>query len=141
MILLVEDNEDDEELTLRAFKRHQLLDEVVVVRTGEEALDFVFSAGLHAGRDTALAPVLILLDLNLPKIDGHEVLRQIRADERTKDLRVVVLTSSKKDEVTYSNVSGPTRYIRKPVAFPELADAARKLGLAWPPAGPPLPRP
>jgi CheY-like chemotaxis protein len=136
MILLVEDNEDDEELTLRAFKRHHVSDEVVIVRTGEEALDFLFGAGLYAGRDTTIAPVLTLLDLNLPKIDGYEVLRQIRADERTKDLRVVVLISSKRDEVAFSKVSGPTSYIRKPVAFPELASAAQKLGLAWP-----LPRP
>jgi two-component system response regulator len=132
MILLVEDNEDDEALTRRAFKKNQILNELVVVRTGQEALDFLFGLGDHRGRDTRLTPIVMLLDLNLPKVDGFEVLRRVRADPRTHQLRVVVLTSSKQDEdIIKSYTSSANRCVRKPVNFSEFAEAAKALGLFW----------
>jgi two-component system response regulator len=132
MILLVEDNEDDEALTLRTFRKHQVLNPVVVARTGEEALDFLFATGPHAGRDPTLVPVVMLLDLNLPKIDGFEVLRRIRADDRTRQLRVVVLTSSRQDEIIVTTIAlGASSYVRKPISVPELTDAVKPLGLSW----------
>jgi two-component system response regulator len=132
MILLVEDNEDDEALTLRAFRKNNILNEVVVARTGEEALDFLFGTGHFAGRDPTIVPLVMLLDLNLPKVDGLEVLRRVRADDRTKLLRVVVLTSSKQDEdIVTSYALGANSYVRKPVNFPEFADAVKILGLFW----------
>jgi len=132
MILLVEDNEDDEALTLRAFKKNKIFNEVVVARTGEEALDFLFGKGAYAGRDANDVPVVMLLDLNLPKVHGLEVLRQVRADDRTKLMRVVVLTSSKQDEdIVTSYALGANSYVRKPVSFPEFAAAVKVLGLFW----------
>jgi two-component system response regulator len=132
MILLVEDNEDDEALTLRALHKHQVLNQVVITRTGEEALDFLFATGPYTGRDSTLVPLVMLLDLNLPKIDGFEVLRRIRADERTRQLRVVVLTSSRQDEIIVTTVAlGASSYVRKPINVAELTDAVKPLGLSW----------
>jgi two-component system response regulator len=132
MILLVEDNEDDEVLTLRAFRKNKILNEVVITRTGEEALDFLFGTGPYAGRDPTIVPLIMLLDLKLPRIGGLEVLRRVRADDRTKRLRVVVLTSSKQDEDALASYSlGAHSYVRKPINFSELADAVKPLGLFW----------
>lgn len=132
MILLVEDNRDDEALTLRALKKNHIANDVVVVRDGAEALDFLFCTGNHSGRDTSIQPQVILLDLNLPKIDGHGVLKRIRADERTKLLPVVVLTSSKQDEDVISSYShGANAYVRKPVEFDRFTEAVKTLGMFW----------
>jgi two-component system response regulator len=131
-ILLVEDNPDDQALTLRAFKKHNITNEVVIARDGSEALDYLFGTGRHAGRDPRLAPQLVLLDLKLPKVDGLEVLRQLRADERTRLLPVVVLTSSTEErDVVESYRLGANSYVRKPVDFTEFIEAARQLGLYW----------
>jgi two-component system response regulator len=131
-ILLVEDNPDDQALTLRAFKKHNITNEVVIARDGSEALDYLFGTGRHAGRDPSLAPQLVLLDLKLPKVDGLEVLRQLRADERTRLLPVVVLTSSTEErDVVESYRLGANSYVRKPVDFTEFIEAARQLGLYW----------
>lgn len=130
VILLVEDNEYDELLALRAFKRANLLNPVVVVRDGQEALDFLFATGAHAGR--AALPALTLLDLNLPKLGGLEVLRRLRADDRTRRLPVVVLTSSDEDRDKLESYElGANAYVRKPVEFDRFIDAARTLGLFW----------
>ena len=132
MILLVEDNQDDEALTLRALKRNKIANEVVVARTGEEALDFLFGTGAHAGRDASVLPQVILLDLNLPRIDGLEVLRRVRANVRTKLLPVVVLTSSKEEQDLISGYSlGANSYVRKPVGFAEFTEAVKVLGMFW----------
>jgi CheY-like chemotaxis protein len=131
-ILLVEDNASDEKLTVLAFRKCGVANEVTVVRDGAEALDYLFATGAHAGRDTAVLPTVILLDLKLPKIDGLEVLRRIRADERTKLVPVVVLTASKEDEDILRSYSlGANAYVRKPVDFAEFAQAAKTLGLFW----------
>lgn len=131
-ILLVEDNSSDEKLTLLAFKHCGVTNEIVVARDGAEALDYVFSTGKHAGRDPTIQPMLALLDLKLPRIDGLEVLRRLRADERTKLLPVVVLTASKEEEdVVRSYSLGANAYVRKPVDFAEFAAAAKTLGLFW----------
>ena len=123
-ILLVEDNPDDEALTLRAFKKNNIMNEVVVVRDGVEALDFLFGTGNHAGRDARELPQVVLLDLKLPKLDGMEVLRRIRADERTSVLPVVILTSSKEErDVIESYRQGCNSYVRKPVDFAALVRA------------------
>ena len=141
-ILLVEDNPDDVDLTLRAFEKSHLANEIVVARDGAEALDYLFVTGAHAGRDPALMPEVILLDLNLPKLDGLEVLRRIRADERTRRLRVVILTSSKEErDVLRSYDLGANSFVRKPVDFVEFAEAARQLGLYWLVLNEPPPRP
>jgi len=131
-ILLVEDNPDDVELTLRAFKESKLANEIVVVRDGKEALDYLFCEGAYAGRDPASAPEVVLLDLKLPKIDGLEVLRRLRADERTRRQPVVVLTSSgeQKDIVT-SYDYGANSFIRKPVDYAQFLEAVKHLGLYW----------
>jgi two-component system response regulator len=132
MILFVEDNQDDEALTLRELKKHQIVNEIVVARTGEEALDFLFGAGAHAGRDLSASPRAVLLDLNLPKIDGFEVLRRIRADPRTKLLPVVVLSSSREDEdIITSYAVGANSYVRKPVDFADFAAAVKTIGAFW----------
>jgi two-component system response regulator len=131
-ILLVEDNQDDEELTLRALKKNKILNEVVVAHDGVEALDYLFGRGAYEGRDTANQPQVVLLDLNLPRIGGLDVLRSIRADPRTKLLAVVVLTSSREDEDLVRSYSlGANSYVRKPVDFTQFSDAVKTLGLFW----------
>jgi CheY-like chemotaxis protein len=132
LILLVEDNPDDEALTLRAFKKNNIGNEVVVARDGVEALDFLFGTGSYAGRDTRIMPQMILLDLKLPKIDGLEVLRRIRADERTRFLPVVILTTSKEEQdLIHSYSLGANSYVRKPVDFDQFSQAILQLGLYW----------
>jgi len=131
-ILLVEDNPDDEALTLRALHKNKLANGVVVARDGAEAVDFLFGTGAHAGRDVNDLPQIVLLDLKLPKLDGFEVLRRIRADDRTKMLPVVILTSSKEErDVVQGYRDGCNSYVRKPVNFDEFVEAARQLGLYW----------
>jgi two-component system response regulator len=131
-ILLVEDNADDEALTIRALKKNNVTNALVVARDGVEALDYLFGTGAHAGRDTTILPGLVLLDLKLPKIDGLEVLRRLRADERTRRLPVVVLTSSKEEpDMVKSYNLGANSYIRKPVDFNQFTEAVRQLGLYW----------
>ena len=131
-ILLVEDNADDEELALRALKKNKILNEVVVARDGAEALDYLFGTGVHANRDTSALPQVVLLDLNLPRIGGLDVLRRIRANEKTKFLAVVVLTSSKEDEDLINSFSlGANSYVRKPVDFAQFSEAVKTLGLYW----------
>jgi CheY-like chemotaxis protein len=131
-ILLVEDNEDDVALTLRALDRHNLKNEVVVVRDGMEALDYLFCRGVHQARNPDLLPELVLLDLNLPKLSGLEVLREIRAHESGKYLPVVVLTSSVEDrDVVESYRLGANSYVQKPVNFSEFVEATRELGMYW----------
>src|SRR3989440_10014918 len=132
MILLVEDNPDDEALTLRALQKNNIHNEVVVVRDGAKALDYLFGTGTYLGRDTNVLPQVVLLDLKLPKLDGLEVLRRLRADERTKLLPVVVLTSSNEErDLVRSYSLGANSYVRKPVDFNEFTEAARQLGLYW----------
>ena len=131
-ILLVEDNPSDVELTKRAFAKEHLNIDIVVAEDGREALDYMFAAGKFAGRNVNDLPVLVLLDLKLPMIDGHEVLRQIRADERTHRQLVIILTSSKEDhDLAVSYDLGVNSYIRKPVDFRQCAEAIRILGLYW----------
>ena len=131
-ILLVEDNPDDEALTLRALRNHNLANKVVVVRDGVEALDYLFATGPYAGRDTSDMPEVTLLDLKLPKVDGLEVLRRLRSDERTRLLPVVILTSSKEEQdVIRSYRLGANSYIAKPVDFLEFTEAVKQLGLYW----------
>ena len=132
VILLVEDNPDDEALTLRALKYNNIVNKVIVVRDGAEALDFLFGTGAHKDRDIRDLPQVVFLDLKLPKVDGLEVLKRIRADPRTKLVPVVILTSSKEEQdliAGYSN--GANSYIRKPVDFTQFAEAARQLKLYW----------
>ena len=132
VILLVEDNPDDEALTLRALKKNKIANSVVVARDGVEAVDYLFGTGAHAGRDVNDLPQIVLLDLKLPKLDGFDVLRRIRADDRTKFLPVVVLTSSKEErDVIQSYRDGCNSYVRKPVNFDEFLEAARQLGMYW----------
>lgn len=132
VILLVEDNPDDEELTLHAFRANHICNTIVVAHDGVEALDYLFARGAHAGRDPRILPSVTLLDLNLPKMDGLEVLRQIRSNEKTKLLPVVVLTSSKEDQDLLKSYGlGANSYIRKPVDFGQFSDAIRQLGLYW----------
>jgi two-component system response regulator len=132
VILLVEDNPDDLELTLRAFKKSRLMNKIVIARDGVEALDYLFASGPHSGRDTADMPHLVLLDLNLPRIDGLEVLRRMREDPRTRLVPVVVLTSSDEErDVVQSYKLGANSYVRKPVDFAQFLDAARQLELYW----------
>ncbi|MEK7280673.1 MAG: response regulator [Nitrospirota bacterium] len=132
IILLVEDNQDDEVLTLRALRQNNILNEVIVARDGVEALDYLFAAGAHKGRDTNIMPQVILLDLKLPKIDGFEVLKRIRSVSRTKHLPVVILTSSKEEKDLINGYSlGANSYICKPVDFESFIEAVRQLGLYW----------
>lgn len=132
LILLVEDNPDDEALTIRALKKANIANEIEVVSDGRAALDFLFCEGRHADRDPSWMPELILLDLKLPKVDGIEVLQYLRADARTELIPVVILTSSSQDEdIVRSYRSGANSYVRKPVDFSEFADAVANLGLYW----------
>lgn len=132
IILLVEDNPDDEALTLRALKSSNIANEVVVTRDGVEALDYLFGNGAYADRDTRVMPQVVLLDLKLPKMNGLDVLRRLRANERTKPLPVVVLTSSDEErDIIESYGLGANSYIRKPVAFAQFTEAVRQLGLYW----------
>ena len=131
-ILLVEDNGDDELLTRRAFKKNNIMNELVVAHDGVEALDYLFGTGAYVGKDTRALPQVVLLDLNLPRVGGLDVLRRIRADERTKVLPVVVLTSSKEDEdIVRSYALGANSFVRKPVEFDEFIQAIKTLGLYW----------
>lgn len=132
IILLVEDNADDEKLTLRALKKNNITNEVVVARNGLEALDYLFATGSYAGRNLSVMPQVVLLDLNLPKLDGLEVLRRVRADDRTKLLPIVILTSSNEERDRINGYGlGANSYVRKPVDFNQFSEAARQLGLYW----------
>ena len=132
MILIVEDNPDDEALTIRALRKNHIGNRLVVVRDGAEALDFLFCTGVYSNRNPHDLPQTILLDLKLPKVDGLEVLKRIRADERTSLLPVVILTSSNEErDIVQSYKNGANSYVRKPVDFNEFIDAARQLGLYW----------
>ncbi len=132
MILLVEDNRDDEALTLRALKKNNIKNEVVVAHDGVEALDYLLGIGSHAGRDLTEMPQVILLDLKLPRVDGLEVLRRLRADKRTRLLPVVILTSSNEDQDRINGYGlGANSYVRKPVDFAQFIEAVRQLGLYW----------
>ena len=132
VILLVEDNEDDEVLALRALTKNHILNRVVVARDGAEALDYLFATGTHASRAAEGAPALVLLDLKLPKISGLDVLRRLRGDKRTQCLPVVILTSSKEEQDLVTGYSlGANSYIRKPVDFNQFMEAVRQLGLYW----------
>lgn len=131
-ILLVEDNPYDEELTIAAFQENHLSNDIVVTRDGEEALDYLNGTGKYANRDISTMPQLILLDLKLPKIDGLEVLKEIRANEHTKFIPVVILTSSREQEDRIDGYTyGCNAYIRKPVDFEQFGNAVRTLGLFW----------
>ena len=132
MILLVEDNSDDEALTLRALKKNNIGNTVIVARDGAEALEFLFCTGAYSDRDPRHKPQVLLLDLKLPKVDGMEVLRRIRADPSTRALPVVILTSSKEEQdVINSYLIGVNSYVRKPVDFIQFVEAIRQLGLYW----------
>jgi len=140
----VEDNPDDVALTMRALKRANIANEIVVVRDGVEALDYLFCTGAHANRDPEKAPAVILLDLKLPKVGGLEVLERVRTDQHTRMLPVVILTSSKEEQdIAQGYNLGANSYIRKPVDFNQFADAVRQLGVYWlllnepPPTGKP----
>jgi two-component system response regulator len=131
-ILLVEDNTDDEALTFRALMKNNISNQLVVARDGAEALDYLFATGKYSGRDVTLGPQVVLLDLNLPKVSGLEVLRQLRADERTKLLPVVILTSSNEDQDRLQGYdSGANSYVRKPVDFNQFVECVRQLRLYW----------
>jgi len=132
IILLIEDNPDDEALTLRALKKNNIKNEVVVAHDGAEALDYLFGTGSYTGRDLTIMPQLTLLDLKLPKVDGLEVLRRLRADELTRLLPVVILTSSNEEQDRINGYGlGANSYVRKPVDFGQFVDAVRQLGLYW----------
>ena len=141
VILLVEDNPDDEALTLRALTKANVRNAVVVARDGVEALDYLFATGAHAGRDRRQVPELVLLDLKLPRVDGLEVLRRLRADADTRLLPVVILTSSNEERDLIDGYSlGANSYVRKPVDFGQFAEAVRQLGLYWLVVNQPPPR-
>ena len=131
-IVLVEDNPDDEALTLRALKRNNILNEVVVARDGAEALDYLFAQGVYADRAVGKLPEVVLLDLKLPKLDGLEVLRRIRSEPLTRRLAVVILTSSNEErDIVAGYDLGANSYIRKPVDFNQFMEAVRQLGVYW----------
>jgi two-component system response regulator len=132
IILLVEDNPNDVELTRRAFEKSKVVNQIVVASNGEEALEYLFATGRHAGRDPDAMPEVVLLDLKLPKVDGLEVLRRMRSDERTRRLPVVVLTSSNEEKDIVSSYDlGANSFVCKPVDFAAFMEAARQLGLYW----------
>ena len=132
IILLVEDNADDEKLTLRALTKNNISNEIVVARNGIEALDYLFGTGAYTGRNLSIMPQVVLLDLKLPKLDGLEVLRRLRASERTKLLPVVILTSSNEELDRINGYGlGANSYVCKPVDFTQFTEAARQLGLYW----------
>ncbi len=132
VILLVEDNPDDVKLTMRALKKSNVLNEVVVAQDGEEALDYLFCTGKYAGRDKKRMPQVVLLDLKMPKVDGFEVLQRIREDERTKLLPVVILTTSSEDKDRVASYQfHANSFVRKPVDFDQFTEAVRQLGLYW----------
>ena len=132
LILLVEDNPDDVELTLRAFDKSPVVSKIVVARDGEEALEFLFGQGRHADRDTTHVPDLVLLDLKLPKIDGIEVLQRLRADAHTRHIPVVILTSSREQRDLVATYDlGANSYVQKPVDFGEFMEAAHRIGVYW----------
>jgi two-component system, response regulator len=142
VILIAEDNANDEELTLRALRKNNISNEIVVVRDGQEALDYLFGTGSHSDRDLSQRPQVMLLDINLPKVNGLEVLKRVRADERTRTMPVVILTSSAEERdrlAAYSNFANS--YIQKPVNFDQFTDAVRDLGLYWLVLNEPPPRP
>jgi two-component system response regulator len=131
-ILLVEDNPDDVQLTIRALKKSKILNEVVVAHDGVEALDYLFGTGTYAGRDTKIMPQVVLLDLKMPRMDGLEVLQRIRQDERTKLQPVVVMTTSSEDQDRVESYNlGANSYIRKPLDFHQFAEGVRQLGIYW----------
>jgi CheY-like chemotaxis protein len=132
VILLVEDNPDDKALTLRALKKNNIKNEVIVARDGAEALDYLFGTGAYQGRDLSAMPEVVLLDLKLPKVDGLEVLKRLREDARTRLLPVVILTSSREEQDLINSYSlGANSYVRKPVDFNQFTEAVRHLGLYW----------
>ena len=132
LILLVEDSPDDVALTVRAFAKSNIANELVVTTDGEEALEYLFATGRHASRDASVMPEVVLLDLKLPKLDGLEVLRRLRADERTRRLPVVILTSSTEEQDMVRGYDlGANSYVRKPVDFAQFSTAAQQLGLYW----------
>ena|ERR1044071_340606 len=132
IVMLVEDKPDDEALTIRALKKNNIKNDIVVARDGVEALDYLFGKGKYAGRDVNNRPVVILLDLKLPKVDGLEVLRQIRTDPKTKVIPVVVLTTSNEERDIISSYNlNANSYVRKPVNFEQFSEAVRNLGLYW----------
>jgi two-component system response regulator len=132
VILLVEDNPRDEALTLRALKKNNVMNDIVVAHDGVEALDYLLGTGTHAGRDTSIMPHLVLLDLKMPKVDGLQVLQGIRANDRTRRLPVVIFTSSREEEdLAKSYDLGANSYVRKPVDFGQFLEATRQLGIYW----------
>jgi two-component system response regulator len=132
VILLVEDNADDEVLTLRALRKNNITNKVVVAHDGVEAVDYLFGTGLYAGRDPNDLPQIVLLDLKLPKLDGFEVLTRLRADKRTKTIPVIILTSSREQrDIAHGYDLGANSYVRKPVDFEQFVEAVRQLGLYW----------
>ena len=132
VIVLVEDNANDEELTLRAFRKSKIGNRVVVLRDGAEALDYFFCRGVHAGRSASEVVQVVLLDLKLPKVDGLDVLRALRADPRTRLIPIVILTSSAEDQDVVAGYGlGANSYVRKPVDFTQFVEAVRQLGLYW----------
>jgi CheY-like chemotaxis protein len=132
VILIVEDNPRDEALTLRALKKNHIANDVVVVRDGVEALDYLFGKGRYEGRDTSITPQVVMLDLKLPKVDGLQVLRELRANEDTRRLPVVVFTSSSEEEDMIKSYDlGANSYVRKPVDFEQFSEATRRLGMYW----------
>lgn len=140
VILLVEDNPDDVTLTLRSLRKHNITNEVVVAKDGAEALDYLFATGAYASRDASVMPAVILLDFKLPKVDGLEVLRRIRADSRTKLLPTVIATSSKEERDLIDSYSlGGNSYVHKPVDFVRFSEAVKQLGLYWLLLNEPLP--
>ncbi len=140
-IVLVEDNPDDVELTLRSLKKNNIMNEVVVLQDGQDALDYLFETGKYVGRENRATTAVVLLDLKLPKVDGFEVLRRLRADERTKLLPIVILTSSKEEKDLVNGYKfGANSYVRKPVDFEQFSKAVHELGLYWLVLNEPLPQ-